>query len=120
MEGGEGRDALSGGVGDDRLETWNVGNTQTGGADADTFVFHLEDQNEGRFDTITDFDASEDVILIADRGTGGGEVDLVDLIDDATLIEDVAGGGAVTVDMDQETSLLLRNVTVEEMTDYLV
>lgn len=69
LVGGNGSDRLEGGAGQDLLNGGNGRDILTGGADADVFVYF----GQGDFrDTITDFDAAEDLIRFEGANVGLG------------------------------------------------
>lgn len=70
IEGTDGRDRLSGTDGADVIIGGDGNDRLTGNAGGDTFVFGADARDGGRDrDVITDFDASEDVIVIEDGAT---------------------------------------------------
>lgn len=69
LYGGDGNDTLSGGDGDDILYGGKGTDTLTGGAGADTFVF-----DSGFAGTVTDFDPTEDTIMIDGSAYGIGDL----------------------------------------------
>lgn len=65
--GGAGDDVLQGDAGDDYLDGRGGDDTLTGGPGADVFAFYARDSGralDSGSDTITDFNAAEDVILL--------------------------------------------------------
>jgi serralysin len=66
LAGKSGNDSLDGGAGDDRLDGGTGKDTLTGGAGADKFVFCVA-AKAANADVITDFDASEDVIVFSHK-----------------------------------------------------
>ncbi|MDJ0576346.1 MAG: CRTAC homolog protein, partial [Xenococcaceae cyanobacterium MO_234.B1] len=69
LTGGGGVDTLIGGTGDDELEGGVGNDVLTGGAGADKFIFTALNH---RIDTITDFTAGQDSIVISAEAFGGG------------------------------------------------
>ncbi|SDB55989.1 calcium-binding protein [Bauldia litoralis] len=69
LYGGDGNDTLVGGEGDDVLYGGSGNDTLTGGAGADTFVF-----DSGFAGTVTDFDPTEDTIMIDGSAYGIGDL----------------------------------------------
>jgi hypothetical protein len=67
IQGFEGRDILTGGLGDDVLVGGTDGDMLTGGAGADRFVFNSFNE---RTDWITDFNVSEDKLILTDVVAG--------------------------------------------------
>jgi Ca2+-binding RTX toxin-like protein len=64
MDGGDGVDVVNAGTGNDLLTGGSNNDTLTGGAGADTFAFRqLEVQGNTDFDTITDWDSSDKILL---------------------------------------------------------
>lgn len=65
--GGAGDDTLRGDAGDDYIDGRSGNDALTGGSGADVFAFYAQDSGsalDNGSDTITDFDAAEDVILL--------------------------------------------------------
>ena len=104
LEGNQGRDRLFGGDGADVLDGGAGVDTLEGGAGADEFVF----RKSGGFDTITDFDAAEDVINVAHWNLSSAEEALgfAIQIEDDTLI-DLPGNGGI---------ILLEGVNFDDLT----
>jgi Ca2+-binding RTX toxin-like protein len=65
LKGGSGNDLLSGGAGNDKLIGGAGVDTLTGGAGIDTFAL-LDAAVNGLADTITDFDANNDILALKD------------------------------------------------------
>jgi Ca2+-binding RTX toxin-like protein len=90
INGGDGNDIIRGGRGEDIL---------TGGAGADVFVWETRDLETGRFDTITDFDASEDMLdFSALRYQGRGAPN----DEDRLTLTEMDGGTLVSVAMSKQ------------------
>jgi Ca2+-binding RTX toxin-like protein len=65
LDGGDGNDVLVGGAGADTL-TGGAGNDNlTGGLGADVFIFNFTPNASNNKDTLTDFNATEDLIWLA-------------------------------------------------------
>jgi Ca2+-binding RTX toxin-like protein len=89
ITGSTGNDILSGDAGNDLLTGGLGADTLTGGEGKDRFRFNALDQG---VDTITDFVATDDQILLRAAGFGGG------LIRGTTLSADQFSLGAAAVD----------------------
>jgi hypothetical protein len=64
MDGGNGLDTLDGGTGDDLIAGGGGNDTLTGGTGIDTFVFRQDEvQGNTDFDTITDWQTGEKILL---------------------------------------------------------
>jgi hypothetical protein len=64
LDGGDGSDVVDGGDGNDLLTGGSGNDTLTGGAGADTFAFRQDEvQGATDFDTITDWDSSDKILL---------------------------------------------------------
>lgn len=70
MDGQGGSDVLIGGNGNDQLGGGAGNDTLTGGGNADTFVFFAALNAANNVDTITDFSAPFDTILLENTGAG--------------------------------------------------
>jgi Ca2+-binding RTX toxin-like protein len=66
LRGSKGSDTLDGGAGDDTIRGGSGADLLTGGEGADTFVYDLQDLKVGTYDTITDFDPTQDVFDFSD------------------------------------------------------
>ncbi len=95
FNGGMGADKVSGGNGDDTIRGGAGNDTLTGGEGADTFVFNKSDIEDGSVDTITDFNAKEDKLNIADLLSGYNEKSNIE--DFARIVETKGKGGIQTV-----------------------
>jgi Ca2+-binding RTX toxin-like protein len=106
LKGGEGDDFLVGGAGNDRLEGEEGNDHLSGGLDSDIFVF------EGAFghDVIADFDIDEDQIAITSP-------EALTSLSREELIQEFAKelGNDVVIDFDQDHSITLRNMTLEDL-----
>jgi Ca2+-binding RTX toxin-like protein len=69
MYGGNGNDVMNGGTGNDTLDGDAGVNTLTGGAGADRFVF--DDRGAANRDTVTDFTAVDDTVVLANSLDAG-------------------------------------------------
>ncbi len=101
LDGGRGDDSLTGGEGADTLIGRRGDDSMAGGAGADQFVF-ARSRQEAQSDSITDFDAAEDLIILT--GFGAGQVEAI--LDSLT---DVAGG--VSVDLLHGNTLFVAGTT---------
>ena len=99
MKGGSGDDTLVGGAGGDRLEAGSGDDVLRGGAGGDTFVFGSPTSSDVK--TITDFDATEDKLLLS----GGRAVQDVAIGGDVTLFHS-DGGTTQTLVLEGVTSAL--------------
>ena len=91
IKGGGGRDTIIGGKRNDVLEG-NGGDDQlTGGSGGDNFVF----RKKFGTDTVTDFDASEDLVRLSGGSEAGTEQEFLDALteDGANVIYDFGGDG---------------------------
>ena len=101
--GGAGKDTIDGGSGDDTIDGGQGDDTMTGGAGADVFVFS---DDRTRADTITDFNATEDVIDLTALGfTNFADVGFVQQ------------GANVFVQFSDRDSLLLLDVELSDLND---
>lgn len=101
LNGGAGRDVLEGGAGDDQL---------TGGNGRDAFVF----ERNGGNDTINDFNAGNDVIVLKGfTGPNGGPLTFND------LTADITQQGTDTVIDVGNTSITVDNVANLTQTDFV-
>jgi Ca2+-binding RTX toxin-like protein len=106
---GEGSDTVAGGDGDDTIWAGEDDDLLTGGAGADLFVFGDVSGN----DTITDFDASEDVLDVEYAST------------DFTSFADVVAAGSETtqdgqdgvlLDLGDSDSVFIIGITLDDLT----
>jgi len=118
LDGGEGNDTLFGGAGDDTVaggagadELWaGAGNDQlSGGAGADTFVFGSTSGN----DTVTDFDASEDILNLQFAST-----DFTSLADVTAAATATTQNGqvGVLIDLGGSDSVFVVGISIADLT----
>lgn len=115
LEGGAGSDILRGGRGDDFIDGGEGDDTFVGGSGADQFVL----QGGGGYDTILDFDLSEDTLVFASPvGSSEGYVfDAISLVEeDGSLI--IQNRGTDTqlngVTIEEARDLVFTNITTDE------
>ncbi len=118
LDGGDGDDTLFGGGGDDTVaggagadEIWaGAGNDDlSGGAGADTFVFGNTSGN----DTVTDFDASEDILYLEFASTDF--TSLADVTSAATAMTQ-NGQAGVLIDLGESDSVFVIGISIADLT----
>ncbi|KZD09075.1 choice-of-anchor I family protein [Oceanibaculum pacificum] len=102
LRGGKGFDSIVGGDGDDVIYGGMGGDTLTGGDGADSFVI---DAMNGA-DTITDFVAGEDVILLT------ADVTIADLVASAADNDD----GDAVIDLGADNTITLAGIAAADVT----
>lgn len=118
IDGGDGDDTLFGGAGDDTVsggdgadEIWAGGGNDdlSGGEGADTFVFG---QNSGN-DTVTDFNASEDVLNLEFAPT-----DFTSLAEVTAAASETTQGGqsGVLIDLGGSQSVFIQGINLSDLT----
>jgi len=107
--GGAGRDTLQGGSGNDELFGGAGNDLLTGGTGKDTFYFNAT----GGRDAITDFNVQDDTLFLANTVTDF--TDLQSVLDAARVSQGFTDGPAVTIDLGGGNSLLLNDVTLEDL-----
>jgi len=98
LTGGAGNDSIAGGSGADRLTGGGRGDTLTGGSGSDQFVVDSDDSAGTYKDTVTDFVAGTDEIVIQLANTGAQTITLTDRGDAASAAEGLGLLGSVIGD----------------------
>ncbi len=107
LEGGKGDDYLDGGLGNDWIEGGKGDDYIVSGDGDDVILYDAED---GGFDTIADFSASDRLVI--EEGDEADIEDFDDLMDAATQI-----GADVFIDFGDGNGLLLQNTQLENLTE---
>ena len=106
--GGEGDDTLDGGAGDDSLFGGEGDDLISGGSDADIFFF----ANGHGEDVVTDFDASEDTLFLANTVTTFTDVASVEAAATETTVDGTAG---LLIDTGGGNSVFLEGITTSDL-----
>ncbi|TFL16800.1 calcium-binding protein [Jannaschia formosa] len=107
LEGGDGADQIDGGAGQDAITGGRGSDALTGGVDADRFVLRAD---HGR-DLITDFDLTQDVLVI-DSALVGGMLSGAEVVERFEVIPNSPAGGAFgrVLDFGDGNEVFLRRV----------
>ena len=99
---------LSGGEGNDKIEGWEGNDTLIGGSGSDTFYFSYG----WGIDTVIDFNASEDNIVILDRDFNN--------LDLSQVAKESDGNGFLTYVLDQDSKIILNGIKFSDDTSVSV
>lgn len=113
LKGGLGDDALVGGLGNDTLIGGAGVDRLTGGAGIDTFAL-LETATNGLADTITDFDAANDILALGEAGFGALKSSL-GLVDGVAKTLNIGNNGVVGTLLDTVSPYLLYDTATGQL-----
>ena len=107
LEGGSGNDFLLGGIGNDVIRAGSGNDQVKGGSGYDQFVFNL---NEAGSNTIHDFEANKDVIVIDELVDNSSQMTAQTILSNA-----VSDGSQVTLFISNDLSINLVGIDISDL-----